>query len=125
MSHPAQEIRIAIVDDQPIFREGLRRLLDNEPDLRVVAELATEDSVTQMLREQEPDVLLLGLGNPHVIGLLTLQGIQQESIKTKVIVLAHSEHQPDIVAAVKYGASGIRSQEDENRAAAERDSGGA
>ncbi len=107
MSHAVQEIRIAIVDDQPIFRKGLRWLLDNEPDLRVVAELTTEENVIQMLEEQEPDVLLLDLGTPQAKGLLTLQGIQQESIMTKVIVLTHPEHQPETVAAVKCGASGI------------------
>ncbi len=100
-------IRIAIADDHPIFRDGLRKLLALEEDFDVVAEARDGKEVLDILQKDEPDVLLLDLKMPGLDGLSTLQRLQAQKSKTKVIVLTASEDESEYVAAMKFGTSGI------------------
>src|SRR5262249_11140194 len=84
-------IRIAIADDHPIFRDGLRKLLALEEDFEVVAEARDGKEVLDILQRDEPDVLLLDLKMPGLDGLATLQRLQAQKTKTRVIVLTASE----------------------------------
>ena len=109
-SEPAEEkefIRIAIADDHPIFRDGLRKLLALEPDFRVVAEARDGKEVLDILQKQEPDILLLDLKMPGLDGLSTLQRLQAQKTKTRVIVLTASDDESEYVQAMKFGTSGI------------------
>ncbi|MBI3696857.1 MAG: response regulator transcription factor [Acidobacteria bacterium] len=109
-SEPAQEkevIRIAIADDHPIFRDGLRKLLALEPDFKVVAEARDGKEVLDILQKQEPDILLLDLKMPGLDGLSTLQRLQAQKTKTRVIVLTASDDESEYVQAMKFGTSGI------------------
>jgi DNA-binding NarL/FixJ family response regulator len=102
-----QMIRIAIADDHPIFRDGLRKLLALEEDFQVVAEARDGKEVLDILQRDEPDVLLLDLKMPGLDGLSTLQRLQAQKIKTKVIVLTASDNEDEYVQAMKFGTSGI------------------
>ena len=107
---PAAEkeyIRIAIADDHPIFRDGLRKLLALEEDFKVVAEARDGKEVLDILQREEPDILLLDLKMPGLDGLSTLQRLQAQKIKTKVIVLTASDDEGEYVQAMKLGTSGI------------------
>ena len=106
-SDDKDRIRIAIADDHPIFRDGLRKLLALEEDFDVVAEARDGKEVLDVLQKQEPDVLLLDLKMPGVDGLATLQRLQAQKTKTKVIVLTASEDESEYVQAMKFGTSGI------------------
>ncbi|MCZ6624851.1 MAG: response regulator transcription factor [Deltaproteobacteria bacterium] len=99
--------RIAIVDDHPMFRDSVRRLLSLEPDFEIIAEAAGGDEVIALLETHEPDVLLLDLMMPGLDGLSVLQRIRGERFKTKVIVLTASEDESSHILAMKYGADGI------------------
>src|ERR1700751_2115302 len=82
---PAAEkeyIRIAIADDHPIFRDGLRKLLALEEDFKVVAEARDGKEVLDILQREEPDILLLDLKMPGLDGLSTLQRLQAQKLKT-------------------------------------------
>ena len=100
-------IRIAIADDHPIFRDGLRKLLALEEDFKVVAEARDGKEVLDILQKQEPDILLLDLKMPGLDGLSTLQRLQAQKTKTKVIVLTASDDESEYVQAMKFGTSGI------------------
>ncbi len=100
-------IRIAIADDHPIFRDGLRKLLALEEDFEVVAEARDGKEVLDILQKDEPDVLLLDLKMPGLDGLATLQRLQAQKTKTRVIVLTASEDESEYVQAMKFGTSGI------------------
>ena len=99
--------RIAIVDDHPVFRDSVRRLLSLEPEFELVGEAGDGDEVVGLLETHEPDVLLLDLMMPGLDGLSVLQRIRGERFKTKVVVLTASEDESSHILALKYGASGI------------------
>ncbi len=103
----ADRIRIAIADDHPIFRDGLRKLLALEEDFEVVAEARDGKEVLDILQKDEPDVLLLDLKMPGLDGLATLQRLQAQKTKTRVIVLTASDDESEYVQAMKFGTSGI------------------
>ena len=107
VSEPKECIRIAIADDHPIFRDGLRKLLALEEDFKVVAEAKDGKEVLDILQRDEPDILLLDLKMPGLDGLSTLQRLQAQKTKTKVIVLTASDDESEYVQAMKFGTSGI------------------
>ena len=103
----AQKITIAIADDHTIFRDGLRRLLSLETDLEVVGEASDGSEVPDILKDKDPDILLLDLKMPGLDGLSLLQRLQYQKQKTRVIVLTASDDENEYVQAMKYGTSGI------------------
>ncbi len=103
----AGEIRIALADDHPIFRDGLRRLLSCEPDFEVVAEVEDGAAVLEMLQAVKPDVLILDLLMPEKDGLTTLKEIRSAGTAVKVIVVTLVDQENSHVLAMKYGASGV------------------
>jgi len=106
-SEKSKKITIVIADDHTIFRDGLRKLLSLEPDFEVVAEARDGNEVIEVVREHDPDILLLDLKMPGIDGLAVLQRIQSHKLKTRIIVLTASEDEGEYVRAMKYGTSGI------------------
>ena len=120
----ARKIRIAIADDHTIFRDGLRKLLSLETDFEVCAEAKDGLEVLEVLRQSEPDILLLDLKMPGLDGIATLQRIQNQKLKTKIIVLTASDDEGEYVQAMKYGTSGIVLKQTAYRAAPQEHSQG-
>lgn len=100
-------IRVMIADDHPIVREGLRRLLELEPDIRVVAEVGSGRAVLEQFEEVRPDVLLLDLKMPDIAGLEVLQRLRPVKGSTKILILTASEDKNEWVQAMKLECSGI------------------
>jgi DNA-binding NarL/FixJ family response regulator len=100
-------IRIVIADDHPIFRDGLRKLLSLEEDFEVVGEAKDGNEVLDVVRQAEPDVLLLDLRMPSLDGLAVLQSLKAMTSQCKVIILTASEDKNEFVQAMKLGCSGI------------------
>jgi DNA-binding NarL/FixJ family response regulator len=101
------KIRIAIADDHPIFRDGLRRLLSLEEDFDVVAQVEDGLHVSEVLQQYDPDILLLDLNMPGLSGLAALQRLQAASNRTRVILLTASDNQQEFVQALRLGSCGI------------------
>jgi two-component system nitrate/nitrite response regulator NarL len=99
-------IRILIAYDQAIFRDGLRRLLGEQPGLLVVGETADARQAVQVLPMLEPDVLLLDLAAP-VHGLSALTALRNAASGVRTIVLATDAQREAQVAALQLGARGI------------------
>lgn len=106
-SEPAGAIRIVIADDHPIFRDGLRRLLSLESDFEVVGEAKDGEETLEVVRDKEPDILLLDLRMPARDGLSVLQRLKHIPSRTRVIVLTASEDKSEFVQAMKLGCAGI------------------
>ena len=100
-------IRIAIADDHPIFRDGLRRLLEIEPGLTVIGEAADAEGAFELSLTQKPDVLLLDLAMPKISGLEALGTMPEFARSTRVIVLTAAIDKADIVKALMLGVRGI------------------
>lgn len=98
-------VSIAIADDHPIFRDGLRRLLESEPGFRVVGECADGDDAATLVKGQSPDILLLDVAMPKRGGMETLP--QVLGGHTKVILLTAAIQPSDLLRAIELGASGV------------------
>lgn len=111
MNNPIESLRILIADDHPIFRHGLRALLEAEPDLQVVGEAADGAEVLEMVPRLQPDVLLLDLAMPRVAGMEALRELAAArgaaSASPKIIILTVAIDKRQIVEALQIGAHGI------------------
>src|ERR1700687_468614 len=107
MAKPKPTIRIVIADDHPIFRDGLRKLLDNEEDMQIVGEVNNGNECTVMIGKLKPDILLLDLRMPEKDGLTLLEEMNFDSLPTRVIVLTATEDDRDVVRAMRLGARGV------------------
>ncbi len=98
-------LRVAIVDDHPIFRNGLARSLSDEPGFEVVGEGASAADAVTLFSQHRPDVLLLDLSMPGG-GHHALNTIIKADAAATVIVLTASEEDSDLFDALKEGAKG-------------------
>lgn len=103
MSH---DIRIAAVDDHPMFIEGLRRGLRSRPDLKFIAQGSTAMDARRIAEESEPDVLLLDIGIPGG-GIAAAQLVSSQCPNVKVLMLTGSENDEHVSAALSAGAKGF------------------
>ena len=99
-------IRILLVDDHAVVREGYRRLLERRADLRVEAEAASAEEALQRLREFEPDLIILDLSLPNMGGIELTRRILQRQPNARI--LAFSMHRDPLFAAqaIRAGALG-------------------
>lgn len=100
-------VRILIADDHTIFRDGLRRLLESEPEFEVVGEAADGSEAVAHARRLNPDIVLLDLAMPRVPGLEALRELATEGGTTKIIILTAAIEKAQIVEALQIGARGI------------------
>jgi len=104
-----QTIRIVIADDHPIFRDGLRRLLEAEPGLKVIGEASDGAEAVKLARQLKPDILLLDLAMPRHPGLEALRELNfgPGSSGVRVILLTAAAEKAQIVEALQLGARGV------------------
>ena len=111
----SSNVRIIIADDHPTFREGLRRLLEAEPDLQVIGEGSNGTDVVHRVLELKPDILLLDLAMPprdemRVTprgGLDALRDLNAATPTTRTILFTAEVEAPEIVEAIQLGARGV------------------
>jgi two-component system response regulator DevR len=99
-------IRIVIVDDHELLREGIKAMLSQEADLEVVGEAADGRTALARVRECSPDVVVLDLKLPDMDGVEVCRQIQQERPETAVLMLTTFTDADLVLAAVKAGAKG-------------------
>lgn len=100
-----QRIRVAVVDDHPLFRDGVSQVFGESDELDLVAMGATCDEAIKIVKEVKPDILLLDIQLPGC-GITAARLISESRCKTKVIMLTASENEEDVSAALEAGASG-------------------
>lgn len=99
------EIRIAVIDDHPLFREGVMRSLAEFEGFEIVGEGSTRDDAVRISEEQDPDVLLLDISMPGG-GLDAIPVIRDRFPDQKIVILTVSEDIDDVREALHLGAQG-------------------
>ncbi len=101
------DIRIVVVDDHPVVRDGLRGMLDGQPDLEVVGEAADGLEALAIVAETAPDVVLMDLRMPRLDGVGAIAQLNDSHPAVHVLVLTTYDEDQDIVRAVEAGAIGV------------------
>jgi two-component system, NarL family, nitrate/nitrite response regulator NarL len=99
--------RILIADDHPIFRSGLRKLLENERDFVVCGEAEDGGEAVRKVRQLRPDLVLLDLSMPGAGGLEALRELADEKIAARILLLTAAVEQEELVGALQLGARGV------------------
>lgn len=105
MAEPAP-IRVLVVDDHPVVRQGLRTFLDLQGDIAVVGEAADGTEGISAAEELQPDVVLLDLRMPGADGVTTLHGLRQRGNPARVLVITSFTEPTAVLPAVRAGAAG-------------------
>jgi two-component system NarL family response regulator len=106
MSAPHGLIRVGIVDDHPVVRDGLAAILSLQPDIKVVGEAATGREACALFDRQRPDVLLLDLKMPGMDGLEVVQTLCAAHPEARIVILTTYGGDEDIFRSLKAGAKG-------------------
>ena len=102
----ADQIRVLIVDDHPVVRQGLRTFLDLQDDITVVGESADGESCVADAETLAPDVILLDLRMPGADGVAALHGLRERGSPARVLVITSFTEPTTVLPAVRAGASG-------------------
>ncbi len=99
-------IRILVVDDHPVVREGLIALLEDEPDFEVVGSAASSEEALGSVQNHQPDILLLDLELPGVDGVAAIPGLLEASPATRIVVFTAYDTDERVFGAIRAGALG-------------------
>lgn len=100
-------IRVVVADDQDLVREGLRMILDAEPDIEVVAEAANGREALDAARTSDPDVLLMDVRMPELDGIEATARLVSAGTRARVLMLTTFDLDEYVYRAMKAGASGF------------------
>jgi DNA-binding NarL/FixJ family response regulator len=99
-------IRVLLVDDQSIVREGLSSLLQTHPDLKVVGEAENGQVAVEQAIALQPDVILMDIRMPIMDGVASIRMIQKQAPKIKILVLTTFDDDQYVTEAISHGAQG-------------------
>jgi DNA-binding NarL/FixJ family response regulator len=99
-------VRILIADDHPVFRNGMRALLESVPDMEVVSEATTSEEAIAAAAAAQPDVVLMDLQMPGIGGIAATRRILEMSPQIYILVVTMFEDEESVFAALRAGARG-------------------
>lgn len=106
MNPASAPARILLVDDHKVLRDGLRALLEIEPDLRVVGEAGTGAVAIELCRTLAPDLMILDLSLPDMSGLEVIRAVRREKTAVRIIVLSMHSRREFVAPAMDAGCDG-------------------
>jgi len=106
-----EQIPIVIIDDHPLFREGVRNIIDAEDDFTVLAEGISGDQALQLIRELRPRVALVDVNLPNMNGIQVTRQIVAERLGTAIVLLTAYDDVEQVLHAFRAGASAYCSKD--------------
>jgi DNA-binding NarL/FixJ family response regulator len=103
-------VKVLIADDQTLFREGIKDLLDNEKSIEVIGEAADGNEVVRLAKKLRPDVILMDIKLPHLDGVSATRLIRKELPDTNVLILSSYEDEAHVMESIQAGANGYLSK---------------
>ncbi len=104
---PVTPVRILIADDHPLFRDGLRRLLQTQPEFQVVGEAGDGEALIPLALETKPDLILIDLSMPRLDGMDALRELAAVGFTGRTLLLTASIEKAQIVRALELGSCGV------------------
>ena len=99
-------LRVLIADDHPLFRQGLRSILDAADDLQVIGEAATGTEAIAATIQLKPDVVLMDLHMPELSGIEATRQLTEQCPDTRILILTMIEQDASVLTALRAGARG-------------------
>ena len=103
----AEPVKVLIVDDHPLFRNGLRQVIQDDARFELVGEAASGDAAWQLIQEKKPDVAVLDINLPGITGLEVARKVQDKKLRTRVIILTMLKEEDLINRALDFGVKGF------------------
>lgn len=103
-------VTVLIADDQTLFREGIKDLLEDEKGISVVGEAADGPETIRLAKKLKPNVILMDIKLPHMDGVSATRQIRKECPDTNVLILSSYEDEAHIMEAIQAGANGYLSK---------------
>jgi DNA-binding NarL/FixJ family response regulator len=98
-------LKLVLADDHRMMREGLRSMLENQPDIEVVGEAADGKDAVEMVRRLAPDVIVMDINMPRLDGIDATRQICADTPQTKVVVLSMHTERPFVYEIIRAGAA--------------------
>lgn len=113
---------ILLIDDHPMLRNGVKQLISMAPGLQVAGEASNGEQGIELAVQLDPDLIMLDLNMPGMNGLETLDLLRQQPLSGRIVVFSVSNHEDDVITALKRGADGylLKDMEPEDLLAALR-----
>jgi two-component system, NarL family, response regulator LiaR len=110
MPTPKKKVKVLIADDQTLFREGIKDMLDNEKLIEVVGEASDGEEAIRLAKKLKPDVILMDIKLPRVDGVTATRQIRKECPNTNVLILSGYEDEAHVMESIQAGANGYLSK---------------
>ena len=99
-------IKVLLVDDHPLFREGLKYRLSLDEEIEVAAEAENGKQALELIKSNEFDIILMDINMPEMDGMYVLELIKEQGINCKVLMLSMHDNKEYILGAMRHGADG-------------------
>ncbi len=107
---PPKNITVVIADDQTLFRESIKDLIENEKNIAVIGEAADGREALRLVKKLKPNVILLDIKLPHMDGIEATRQIHKDCPATNVLILSSYEDEAHVMEAIQAGANGYLSK---------------
>ncbi|MFH1726238.1 MAG: response regulator transcription factor [Elusimicrobiota bacterium] len=105
-----KKISVLIAEDQTLFREGIKDLLDAEKGIEVVGEAVDGQEVMRIAKKLKPDVILMDIKLPHLDGISATRQLRKDLPDTNILILSAFEDEAHVLEAIQAGANGYLSK---------------
>ena len=104
---PIKKIKIVLIEDNRLLRDGIASLLKKQSDMQVVAVVANGENILDLINKLKPNIILLDFGLKNLISLKVVELIKKNSQKTKIIIMDLAPLQADVFEFIRAGVSGF------------------